>query len=426
VLSVSIGWGASVVGPPQGTESDAQFAASNVGVSVADVTAQQQSCFRPEVAVLTGSTADAGYPNGGGTVCTSPTTGESIGPYATQDSIGAANPVLSVKDHSESDIRVDPTNPNHIIGQSKWIVNSENYDHLLGFYESFDGGRTWPVQGHVPGYEGWTDNTDPVGAFDPFGNFYSLVLGYNFYYSKSGGHKYDNGSNQINRANPPEVVSVAVRPNGAHRADDWLTTHNGAPDYVATAKNANTSDPDKQWIAIDDNPSSPCYRTVYAMWTVFVLSPSSVYVSTARANADGTHSDWSAPQTLPTVNGKPWDTYLLPHIAPDGSVYSSYINNPKQQQLANADISLISSHDCGRTWQGPTPVVQNVTVPTYRNTTFREGILETFGVGTQPVPGTAPAVYPSTSRMKTVRPGARTCTSQDRSTAARPGRLRFR
>ncbi len=57
----------------------------------------------------------------------------------------------------------------HLIGQSKWFVSAEGYNHLLGFYESWDGGATWPVQGHVPGYEGWTDNTDPVGAFDPWG-----------------------------------------------------------------------------------------------------------------------------------------------------------------------------------------------------------------------------------------------------------------
>jgi hypothetical protein len=393
-LAVAGGTGAPWSGPPQLSQTDDQFAASNSSVSVTDVTAQQQSCYRPEVAVQNGLSAADGYPGGGGTPCSGMTTGEDTGPYATQDAIGAANPVLAVKDHSESDIRVDPTDAKHVIGQSKWIVNGEYYNHLTGFYESFDGGVTWPVQGHVPGYEGWTDSTDPVGAFDPFGNFYSLALAYNFYYSKAGDKKYDNGSNQVNPAKPPEAVALAVRPHGAKGPNDWITTHKGAPDYVSTAKNANTSDPDKQWIAIDTNPSSPCYRTVYAMWSVFVLSPSRVYVSTATANVDGTHSDWSAPQVLPTVNGKPWDTYLLPHIAPDGTVYTSYINNPKQQQLLKADISLISSHDCGRTWQGPTPIVQNVTVPTYRNTTFREGILETFAVGTKPVPGKNPAVYP--------------------------------
>jgi len=49
---------------------------------------------------------------------------------------------------------VDPTNPNHLIGQTKWFVSAEGYNHLLGFYESFDGGKSWSVQGHVPGFEG--------------------------------------------------------------------------------------------------------------------------------------------------------------------------------------------------------------------------------------------------------------------------------
>ena len=79
-------------------------------------------------------------------------------------------------------------------------------------WRSFDGGKTWPVQGHVPGYEGWTDNTDPVGAFDPWGNFYSLVLPYQFYYDKFGGHKFDNGTNQTNPALPPEAIAVSVHP----------------------------------------------------------------------------------------------------------------------------------------------------------------------------------------------------------------------
>jgi len=369
------------------TQSDAQFAASFAGVRAVDATTQRVSCYRPELAYFDGLAALEGYRGGGGTVCGSSGdpafTGESLGPYPTQDAAGASNQPMLVKDHSESDIRVDPTNPDHLIGQSKWFVNAEGYNHLLGFYESRDGGLTWPVQGHVPGYEGWVDNTDPVGAFDASGNFYSLILGYNFYYSKSGGHAFNNGTNQTNPAKPPEVVAVSVRPHGATGPNDWLTTHNGNPDYVMTAPNATTNDPDKQWIAIDTNSpaTDPCAGTVYAMWTVFVFNPSSVYVSTAHANADGTHSDWSKPQTLPTIPGKPWDSYLLPHIAPDGTLYTTITNGSPKQGFASSDIYLISSKDCGRTWQGPQTVVKGVATPTYKNTTFREGILDSFAVG---------------------------------------------
>jgi hypothetical protein len=296
---------------------------------------------------------------------------------------------MRVKDHSESDIRVDPANPLHLFGQSKWVVSSEGYNHLLGFYESFDGGKTWPVQGHVPGYEGWTDNTDPVGAFDPWGNFYSLVLPYQFYYDKFGFHRFDNGSNQVNPAVPPEAISVSVRRAGGG-VTGWITTHNGHPDFVVTADNAATNDPDKQWIAIDTNPGSAHYGRVYAMWTIFVINPSVIYESHADARPDGTHTDWSPPQVLPTVSGKRWDTYLLPHVAPDGTVWTTTTNNPKKQDFSHASISLIWSTDGGATWNGPLPVVDSVNVPTYKNTTFREGIVNTFAVGTKKVGGAYP------------------------------------
>jgi hypothetical protein len=381
--------GVSAAPPPQGSQSDGAFAASAVAQGVVNVSAttQRVSCYAPETLYLDGLLPAAGYLDGGGSPCSgAATTGEDLGPYPTQD---VANPALRVKDHSESDLRIDPANPNHLIGQSKWAVNAEGYNHLLGFYESFDGGVTWPVQGHVPGYEGWTDNTDPVGAFDPWGNFYSLVLPYQFYYGNGGVHKFDNGSNQTNPTVPPEAIAVAVHPStnlpGATPAASWITTHDGHPDYLMTAKNAGTNDPDKQWIAIDTNPSSAHYGRVYAMWTLFVLNPSVIYESHADARPDGTHTDWSAPQVLPTVAGKRWDTYLLPHVAPDGTVWSTTTSNPAGKGFSVADISLIWSTDGGASWQGPLPVVKDIAVPTYQNTTFREGIVNTFGVGPKKV-----------------------------------------
>src|SRR5438105_3927653 len=374
--------------PPQGTQMDTAFAASysTKGVYSSVPAEQKTSCYTPEVEYFIALSAADGYVDGGMSRCNgAANTGEKLGPYPTQDKT-VADP-MRVKDHSESDIRVDPKNSSHLIGQSKWFVNAEGYNHLLGFYESFDAGQTWSVQGHVPGYEGWTDNTDPVGAFDPWGNFYSLVLAYQFYYQKDGGHAYNNGSNQINPNVPPEAIAVSVRPAGGG-VNDWITTHNGHPDYLMTAKNANTSDPDKQWIAIDTNPGSQHYGRIYAMWTVFVLNPSVIYESHADARQDGTHTDWSTPQILPTTTGKRWDSYLLPHVAPDGTVWTTTTNNPSQQGFSHATISLIWSKDGGVTWQGPLTVIKDVNPPVYQNTTFREGIVNTFAVS--PVKGASP------------------------------------
>ena len=194
--------------PPQGTQSDIDFAASYLAQGVTNVvaTTQRVSCYAPEVLYATSLAPADGYD--GETACNgAATTGEDLGPYATQN---VNNPAQLVKDHSESDIRADPTNPKHLIGQSKWFVSAEGYNHLLGFYESFDGGATWPVQGHVPGYEGWTDDTDPVGAFDGFGNFYSLILPYQFAYDNTGGHKFANGTAWVpNPTVPAEAVARA-------------------------------------------------------------------------------------------------------------------------------------------------------------------------------------------------------------------------
>jgi hypothetical protein len=385
---------ATAGGPPQGVQTDADFAASYAAFHVTNVSAttQRVSCYTPELEYFAALQPEDGYLEGGMTLCDRrATTGEDLGPYPTQD---VANRPMLVKDKSESDIRIDPTNPKHVIGQSKWAISAEGYNHLLGFYESFDGGKTWPVQGHVPGYEGWTDNTDPIGAFDPWGNFYSLVLPYQFYYDKSGFKKYDNGSKQTNPTVPPEAIAMAVHPAktlpGKTPAASWITTHNGQPDYLMTAKNANTNDPDKQWLTIDTNPTSPSYGRVYAMWTLFVINPSVIFESHADARPDGTHTDWTAPQVLPTVPGKRWDTYMLPQVTPDGTVWTTTTNNPQQQDFSHANVSLIWSKDGGATWQGPLPVVKDINVPTFQNTTFREGIVNTFAVASSKVGGHYP------------------------------------
>jgi hypothetical protein len=207
--------------------------------------------------------------------CPGDTSGEdtgAAGPYPTQvgsnPGYPAGGPML-VKSRSESDLRVDPTNPRHLIGSSKWFVSAEGYNHLLGFYEFFDGGVSWPVQGHIPGYEGWTDNTDPVGAFDGFGNYYSLILPYQFFYNADGTHNFSIGTvREPNPAVPAEVIAVSVRRKGAATARQWITTHAGLPDYVATYDSIG-NEPDKQWIAIDTNPASPFYNRIYAMWVDF-------------------------------------------------------------------------------------------------------------------------------------------------------------
>jgi hypothetical protein len=384
---------------PQGTQANAAFARSYAAPHVTAVaaTTQRTSCYAPQVPQLLGLPPTDGFPDGGGTACPGATTGEALGPYATQD---VESPVLLAKDHSESDLHVDPTNPRHLIGISKWFTNAEGYNHLTGFFESFDGGTTWPQQGHIPGYEGWTDNSDPVGAFDPWGNFYAVVLPYMFTYDSAGRHDFL--AETVNPALPRMALGVSVRPHGARTANAWLTTRNGQPDYVATAPFGDLPTFDKQWIAIDTNRRSKHFGRVYVSWAIGnadeegeggegggdaryaagsrQASTLTIYESHADARPDGTHTAWSTPK--PAFRSRPGfgDNGSIPRVAPNGTVWmetSSFRGNG-----VAFTPSLTSSANGGATWTSRRVIATHIPSQ-YDNTTFRSAFGEAFAVGTR-------------------------------------------
>ena len=367
--------------PPQGSQSDAAFAASYTqrGVTSVTATTQRVSCYAPEVSYQGSLLPGQGYPDGGSIPCAgAATTGENIGPYATQD---VTNPALRAKDFSESDLHVDPADARHLIGVSKWIVNAEGYNHLAGFFESFDGGATWPQVGHVPGYEGWTDNSDPAGAFDPWGNFYVVVLPYMFSYAPDGQHGFVSSS--INPTLPRSGIGIAVRPRGAATADAWNVVHGGRVDLVASTPFNGASVFDKQWIAIDTNPRSAHFGRVYVSWAIGNSDLSlRIYTSYAQARRNGTHANWSRPRLVLGHAAGIGDNGSLPRVAPDGRVWlatSSF--GPSNGPFT---MWLTSSKSGGRTWARRRVIVRHQ-VNGYANTTFRAAFGEAFIVGPRKV-----------------------------------------
>jgi len=406
IFALAPGSATAAVAPvPQGVQSDSAYTQSYVNSNVRNVfaTTQKTSCYTPEVPVGFSDAGSEGY--SGESPCNgASTTGEDLGPYATQTGSNPGYPATTpmlVKGHSESNIVADPNHPSHVIGSSKWFVSPENYNHVLGFYESFDGGVTFPFQGHVPGYEGWTDNTDPIGAFDGYGNYYNFVLAYQFYYNPDGSHNFNMGKPQTPNPNKPqEIVAMSVHPARSAAAKQWITTHNGGPDYVATY-NSIGNEPDKQWMAIDthlrraDGSPKPNYNNIYAMWVVFNFFGAKPYYSVAKALPDGTHTDWSAPKSLPTVTNSADDTYVLPHVDNNGVVWTTITNFPGAHGFSYASIAVDYSTDGGASFQGPlavTPAQKIIGPPycCYSNTNMRSGILNTFAVGsasrTRPAP----------------------------------------
>jgi hypothetical protein len=363
--------------PPQGVQSDVAFAASYAerGVTSVAATAQRISCYAPEVSYGGRLPPEQGYPDGGSTLCNgAATTGENVGPYPTQN---GSNPPLRAKDFSESDLHVDPANPRHLIGLSKWIVNAEGYNHLAGFFESFDGGATWPQLGHVPGYEGWTDNSDPVGAFDPWGNFYAVVLPYMFSYGAGGEHSFLDGN--VNPTLPASGIGVAVRPKRSSTADRWNVRRGGRPDLIATTPFRGASVFDKQWIAIDTNRRSRHLGRVYVSWAIGTSDLGlRIYVSYAQARRNGTHGNWSTPRLALEQVGGVGDNGSLPRVAPDGRVWLTTSSFGRSN--GPLTMSLTSSANGGRSWAARRVIVRHQ-VNAYQNTTFRSAFGEAFIVG---------------------------------------------
>src|SRR5207245_6315873 len=118
-----------------------------------------------------------------------------------------------------------------------------------------DGGPRSTIERHIPSYEGCTDNTDPVGAFDGFGNFYELILPSQFFYNSDGSHNFQTNPNkEPNPTVPAEAISIAVRPNGSTTASQWISVHTNAQgvtgtDFVAPYPGKG-QEPATQWITI--------------------------------------------------------------------------------------------------------------------------------------------------------------------------------
>ncbi|TME71938.1 MAG: hypothetical protein E6I50_01760 [Chloroflexi bacterium] len=118
------------------------------------------------------------------------------------------------------------------------------------------------------------------------------------------------------------------------------------------------------------------------MWVVFDSLSPVPFASYADARADGTHTAWSKPQRLPSAGNNPQgDTFLLPHVDGNGTVFTPLTNFADKSTLTS--ILLDRSTDGGVSWQSVSTIVHNVTAPPliYRNTNFRDGIEDTFAVG---------------------------------------------
>jgi len=182
-----------------------------------------------------------------------------------------------VNDFSEVMVAIDPLDPNHLLGSSKFFYDPLNYEFYTGVFESYDGGLSW-TELQPAGVEVYSLTSDPVTTFDHAGNGYFTLL-----------------------TRSPTGLDMLKKPAGG----SWLS-----PVIVDR-----TTYTDKQWIAADQDPQgiSPYTGNLYMSWTSFGGPVTGIVFS---RSTDGNQT-WSSPMAISggDVQGS------VPAVAPDGTVY---------------------------------------------------------------------------------------------------------
>jgi hypothetical protein len=295
----------------------------------------------------------------------SPWDGNSIAAPAVtvnQDTAGAPQ--------NETSIAVDPNNPNRVVASANdyasraWACTisgtpcSALGDGYSGTYFSNDGGQTWCCSSSdpsnigtlIPGVErlvgGQYDaGGDPALAFDSHGHVYYAGLGFD-------------------RTAPPNTVTVNRGTFDSSGNLSW-----SAPTFINPTTSPSTLN-DKEWIAVDSNPTSPFRDRVYVTWTRFIFNAAhGNYVQSPIAFAYSSNggATFSTPKLI--AGNVLYGQGSHPAVGPDGTLYVFWDGSTR---LATLDsIYMFKSSDGGATWSKPVAVAQLQDIVPITNTVFR-------------------------------------------------------
>ncbi len=231
--------------------------------------------------------------------------------------------------HNEMSIAVDPANPGHLVAGSNdyelFFVGATVIERIIaGFYTSTDGGQTWH-NGHIdPG--GFTFGGDPAVAFN-------VKLGLVHY-----------GTTAFNAGQhggfATATVEVNTSPDGGQTFGHPVIVALGMGGTRVTVFN------DKDYITVDNNPTSPFFGRLYVTWTRFTFDQFGRYISSPiflSFSDDGGQTFSRGTEisgTSSTLCANPFrsfntnicneDQFSSPVVGPDGTVYVAFENDELQ------------------------------------------------------------------------------------------------
>jgi hypothetical protein len=272
---------------------------------------------------------------------------------------------------SESWIAVEPGTEN-LVGTSKFFFEkfSTFYDFHLGSF-TIEGGTGVDASNQVQGYDcistgtqemppSWTNNTDPNVDFDTKGRAYQVTLPFNAFWAN---------------LHPNSNIAISYSDN---RGRTWVKGNGGEPLEHApnwTAKSLGFVE-DKQWVAVNHNPTGPYQDHVYAAWAIYNGQNTKIRVAVSRDRGQ-TFSD-AVTISVPSQTG-PVTEFVYPAVDADGNVYVA-VASDRANSNDQKTIYVARSSDDGRSWSEFMPVTAASQIPAccLPNTTFRDGILEHF------------------------------------------------
>ncbi|HVE85485.1 MAG TPA: proprotein convertase P-domain-containing protein [Myxococcales bacterium] len=302
------------------------------------------------------------------------------GPATVSNNVNVSN---EAGPQSETDVAIDPTDPNHLIGGS----NSISSDGAMRVYESFDGGQTWKNQklplapAPVNGF-----SSDPAVTFDKQGNAYYSFLGIDSQGQKTSlvnlvkpkGSSNWGGLTTVPNVNADKNFMTSDMTTGPHSGNVYIAWDNNNADNSQQVRLATSSDQGKTWstakvnnqgtTVIGSDPKVGPNGEVYVAWANYADHTININKSTDGGKTFSPTDTQIHKWTAPTGNGLdvkiPADpergVTTFPSIDVDrsngpnkGTVYCAYMDGDN----ANGYHVLVqSSKDGGKTWSQPKQV----------------------------------------------------------------------